>query len=652
MVKKVLAGVTLLGSLLIMTAGVAGASGLTTAGMLGNYGFDPSALPPKTHLASLGDLYAWANKGEIKAATINTSLSIVLFSRDHTAYISQYIGSTSPKLSYELLHDGVNVTISTSDALASTGSGGSIWWPLGIMAGAFIGFLYLASLIHGAGDGRSKLPWKRFRLRRKAEVGVHHANDSNHEDIPTTTFADVAGVDEAVESLREIVAFLKEPERFARVGAKVPKGALMVGPPGTGKTLLARAVAGEAKVPFFSVSGSDFVEMYVGVGAKRVRELFGRARRAKRAIVFIDEIDAVARKRSSGHQQVSDSERDSTLIALLNELDGFSTSGVIVLAATNRADVLDPAIIRPGRLDRRVEVPPPDRRGREHILRIHAKERAIGGDVDLAEVSRRTSGMSGADLANVVNEACIHAARRDASEVNANDFDSAIMTIIMGQARLSAVVSDKDRLVTAWHEAGHTICALMQEAADQPISVSIIPRGHSGGVTAMEEGDNNFLQRSKAGARLVSALGGRCAEEMLLGGDYTQGAYGDLQGATSLATSLVAHYAMSELGLFVFDAKEMGSDYNSHVQAAVEKLLGAAKTEASRILLDNRQLVKLTAEALLKDDTLDGSSIRALYEEAGSPEKVTTRDTLRAIFGESSDKSGEMEAQWIGAAAR
>lgn len=622
----------LVGALLITLLGtsMAGASGLAGAYGSGG-GFDPSMLSANVRMASLSDLYNWANSGQIGYATVNTTLDVVLFHRRGHSYATQFIGSTDAGLTRTLLGDKINVTISTASSLGNQGAGGSIWWPLGIAIFITLVALYTASFLHGRGDGRSLLPWKRWRVRARAGVGVHNAHNANHDDIPSTTFADVAGVDEAVASLAEIVEFLRDPERFERVGAVRPKGALMVGPPGTGKTLLARAVAGEAKVPFFSVSGSDFVEMFVGVGAKRVRELFARARKAKRAIVFIDEIDAVARKRSSGGYQGSDTERDGTLIALLNELDGFMGSEVIVLAATNRADILDPAIVRPGRLDRRVEVPNPDRRGRETILKVHAKGRPLASEVSLSDLARRTSGMSGADLANIVNEACIRAARRRASEVIPADFDGAVMTVMMGQARESALVSDEDRLITAWHEAGHTVCAFMQEAGGDPVSVSIVPRGAAGGVTAMGESDNNFLSRSRAGARLVSALGGRSCEEMLLGDDYTQGAHGDLQVATDLATLMVSKFGMNGVDLVTSDDRHPG-DQPDAVRLGVGALLSRAQHEARRILEANRGFVELLVEALLSEDTLMREDIERAYKAAGSPDKIAPRATLEAMY--------------------
>ena len=357
------------------------------------------------------------------------------------------------------------------------------------------------------------------------------------DQVPEDRFSDVAGCDEAIVDLKELVAFLETPERFAALGAKAPRGALLVGPPGTGKTLLARAVAGEAQVPFYALAGSDFVETYAGVGAKRARDLFDRAKSRGGGIIFIDEIDAVGRVRSSGPGNSGESERESTLIALLSEMDGFdSDSRIVILAATNRADVLDPALTRPGRLDRSIEVPAPDRRGREDILVVHTRGKEIGADVDLKLLARRTPGMSGAELAQVVNEACLEAVRGSKSVVDATCFDAAVATVALGRARTSALVSERDRAITAWHEAGHTVAALAQPDADDPVSVSIIPRGAAGGVTWMGGSDDLFVTRRKAHARLCTAMAGRAAEEMLLDGGYTQGAHGDLTTASTWPT--------------------------------------------------------------------------------------------------------------------
>lgn len=449
--------------------------------------------------------------------------------------------------------------------------------------------------------------------------------------IPRVTFADVAGCEEAIEDLQELAQFLKDPERFHELGAKVPKGALLIGPPGTGKTLLARAVAGEAGVPFFSAAGSDFVEMYVGVGASRVRELFAKAKACEKAIIFIDEIDAVAKIRSSNSQNSND-ERDGTLNAILHELDGFAKSNVILLAATNRSEMLDPAIMRPGRLDRKINVPNPDRKGREAILHIHAKGKPLAKDVDLSLIAKRTPGMSGADLSSILNEAAIEAVRRNLKQIDASCLSDGVALVAMGRARKSAVVTDRDRLITAWHEAGHTICALLHPDASDPVSVSITPRGHAGGITWMSGSDDQYLQRNQAAAQLIVALGGRAAEEMLLEGEFTQGPSSDLEHATKLADRMVNYYGMTRRGLMVRE-----SDSGSASAEVIEELLSGALVDAKNLLTDNLEFMELLISRLLESETLDQPEILEIhamvYESTGNIERVHPKisQTMRSL---------------------
>jgi cell division protease FtsH len=431
--------------------------------------------------------------------------------------------------------------------------------------------------------------------------------------VPATRFSDVAGCDEAKAELLELVMFLKEPERFTRTGATAPKGALLTGPPGTGKTLLARAVAGESGVPMYTAAGSDFVEKYVGVGAQRIRALFAAARRHERAIVFIDEVDSVARRRG-GDGETAHIESETTLIALLSEMDGFHTSNVIVIAATNRADMLDPAITRPGRLDRKVEVPNPDRRGREQILAVHTMGKPIAAGVDFTALARRTPGFSGAQLRALVNEACVDAVRRDLTEVTADCFEHAVATIAMGRARTSALVTDHDREVTAWHESGHTVAAYLQEEADDPVQVTIIPRGPAGGVTWMSGNDDQFLPRRKAHAQLVTAMAGRAAEEILLDGEFTQGAAGDLLSATELATSMASSYGMTRLG---YQVRRGGSAPTQEVSDVVEELLGEAHTAASKLLGEHKTFLGAVAAELLAEETLALADLHQIATRLG-----------------------------------
>ncbi|GAB2682741.1 ATP-dependent metallopeptidase FtsH/Yme1/Tma family protein [Thalassiella azotivora] len=440
-------------------------------------------------------------------------------------------------------------------------------------------------------------------------------------DVPTTRFADVAGAQEAVADLAELVDFLKDPDRFTRMGARVPRGALLTGPPGTGKTLLARAVAGEAGIPFFAASGADFVETFVGVGPKRVRELFARARAAGSAIVFLDEVDAVARARGAGGPDGggNTTEHENTLVALLTELDGFDDRGaVVVLAATNRPDVLDPALTRPGRLDRRIEVPNPDRRGREQILGVHARRLPLGV-IDLTALARRTPGFSGAQLAAVVDEAALEAVRRGRDLVDAECFDHAVATVAMGRARTSALVTDHDREVTAWHEAGHAVAALLLPDADDPVQVTIVPRGAAGGVTWMAGNDDVFLGRRRALAQMVVALAGRAAEEALLDGEYTQGAAGDLQSATDLALQLTTRFGMTRLGLMVRSDGVLQAGGMDEVTEVVEDLLGQALEKARELVDAHRPLLAAVAAALLDAETLTGGQVRRLAEDLAVP---------------------------------
>ncbi|MFM7088754.1 MAG: ATP-dependent metallopeptidase FtsH/Yme1/Tma family protein [Candidatus Paceibacterota bacterium] len=470
-----------------------------------------------------------------------------------------------------------------------------------------------------------------FELRQRQKRGdatkpkegetAYQTREGPAGTIPTVTFEDVAGCEEAIEDLEEIVEFLKAPERFEKMGAKVPKGAILVGPPGTGKTLLARAVAGEAKVAFFAASGSDFVEMYVGVGPQRVRELFQKARLAEKAIIFIDEIDAVARSRTMSTKQNANDERENTLNALLNELDGFSKSNIILLAATNRVDILDPAILRPGRLDRKIQVPNPDRRGREKILKVHTKDKPLAKDVDIQSIAKRTAGMSGAELAQVANEAAIEAARNNLKTISASCFSSAVALVSMGRARKSALVTDRDRLITAYHEAGHTLCALLNKDAQNPAGVSITPRGHAGGITWMTGTDNQYMSRAQAQAQLVVAMGGRAGEEYLLDGEFTQGPSSDLQRATQLATFMVTKYGMTGRGLAVRDGEPDKATVDH-----VEELLAYALTQAKNLVSENETFLIALVNQLLEYDTLESEEIIDIYQ-AVQPDKPLLHDS-------------------------
>jgi cell division protease FtsH len=438
----------------------------------------------------------------------------------------------------------------------------------------------------------------------------------------------VAGVDEAKEELREIIEFLREAQKFQKLGGRIPKGVLLVGPPGTGKTLLARAVAGEANVPFFSISGSDFVEMFVGVGASRVRDLFEQGKKNAPCIIFIDEIDAVGRHRGAGLGGGHD-EREQTLNQLLVEMDGFeSNEGVILIAATNRPDVLDPALLRPGRFDRRVVVARPDVRGREEILRVHTRKIPIGDDVDLSILARGTPGFSGADLANMVNEAALNAARQNRKAVYMYDFEVSKDKVLMGAERKSMLLSDHEKKVTAYHEAGHALVAAMREHADPLHKVTIIPRGMALGVTMqLPIDDKHTYTKEYLETRLAIMMGGRVAEEIFLG-QMTTGAGNDIEQASDLARRMVCEFGMSSLGPITFGKKEeqifLGREINQHrdfseetaqhIDKEVRQLVDAGYQSAVQILSGNKDIMHRMSAALLEREVLDANEIKMIIE--------------------------------------
>ncbi|HEX5875791.1 MAG TPA: ATP-dependent zinc metalloprotease FtsH [Pyrinomonadaceae bacterium] len=445
------------------------------------------------------------------------------------------------------------------------------------------------------------------------------------------TFKDVAGVEEAKEELQEIIEFLKEPQKFQKLGGRIPKGVLMMGPPGTGKTLLARAIAGEANVPFFSISGSDFVEMFVGVGASRVRDLFEQGKKNAPCIIFIDEIDAVGRHRGAGLGGGHD-EREQTLNQLLVEMDGFeSNDGVILIASTNRPDVLDPALLRPGRFDRRVVVSRPDVRGREGILKVHTRKIPLGEDVDISVIARGTPGFTGADLANLVNEAALNAARYNKKLVAMGDFELAKDKVLMGAERKSMVISNEEKRVTAYHEAGHTLVGLKVPNADPVHKVTIIPRGMALGVTQqLPEGDRHNYSQEYLLGQIAILMGGRIAEDLFLG-SITTGASNDIERATELARAMVCEYGMSEMGPLTFGKKEeqifLGREIAQHrdfsedtaikIDEQVKKIVTAQFERAKAIIEENRDTMIRLAECLLERESLDGVEIRRIV--AGLP---------------------------------
>ena len=461
-----------------------------------------------------------------------------------------------------------------------------------------------------------------------------HFGDARVHSIPQgdkrVTFRDVAGADEEKEELREIVDFLREPDKFTALGAHIPKGVLLVGPPGTGKTLLAKAVAGEAEVKFLSISGSDFVEMYVGVGASRVRDLFAQAKKDAPAIVFIDEIDAVGRQRGSGLGGGHD-EREQTLNQLLVEMDGFAhNEGVVVLAATNRVDILDPALLRPGRFDRQVYVGLPDIRGREEILKVHAREKPLAEDVDLQKVAQGTPGFTGADLENLLNEAALLAGRHNEKAITKADIDQSVIKVIAGPEKHSRVIPEKERQLTAYHEAGHAIVMRALPEHDPVHQITIVPRGQAGGMTiSLPEEDRSYLSRQYMLQQIVSLLGGRAAEALVLG-DISTGASNDIQRATAMARKMVGTYGMSEkLGTVAFDAghsevfvgKSMAQTrpYSEQTAAVMDQeirsIIDGAYAQAQDILREYRPQLTAVAEYLLQHETMESDVFERIFAE-------------------------------------
>jgi|TARA_Y100000310_G_scaffold277733_2_gene295711 cell division protease FtsH len=510
--------------------------------------------------------------------------------------------------------------ITTKVRIDIAGSGG-----LSSLVGILFNFLPL--IFFGAilffmmrqAQGSSNQTFSFGRSKARMFLGNNHS----------VTFDDVAGVEEAKEDLQEVVEFLKFPERFLALGAKIPKGVLLVGPPGTGKTLMARAVSGEAGVPFFSISGSEFVEMFVGVGASRVRDLFEQAKRNAPCIVFVDEIDAVGRHRGAGLGGGHD-EREQTLNQILVEMDGFDTgANVIVMAATNRPDILDPALLRPGRFDRRVTLDNPDLKGRQQILEVHAKGKPISEDVAMKSVARQTVGFSGADLANLVNESALLAARRNRSDIGPEEFAESIERVVAGPQRRSRVISPREKELTAYHEAGHALVAHVLPDADPVAKVTIVARGNAGGYTkTLPEEDRYLVTRNQLEARLAMAMGGRAAEELVFD-EVTTGAGNDLEQATNIARTMITRYGMSEtLGPRTFGKREelvfLGReiseqrDYSDSVAEAIDdevhRLIGSAYKTAQRILTDNKGRLDRISSYLMAHETIEEQQVPEIFD--------------------------------------
>ncbi|WP_044895777.1 ATP-dependent zinc metalloprotease FtsH [Bacillus alveayuensis] len=485
----------------------------------------------------------------------------------------------------------------------------------------FILFFFLLNQAQGGGS-------------RVMNFGKSRAKLYN-EEKKKVRFKDVAGADEEKQELVEIVEFLKDPRKFAELGARIPKGVLLVGPPGTGKTLLARAVAGEAGVPFFSISGSDFVEMFVGVGASRVRDLFETAKKNAPCIIFIDEIDAVGRQRGAGLGGGHD-EREQTLNQLLVEMDGFSgNEGIIIIAATNRPDILDPALLRPGRFDRQITVDRPDVKGREEVLKVHARNKPLDESVDLKTIAMRTPGFSGADLENLLNEAALVAARQNKKKIDMKDIDEATDRVIAGPAKKSRVISEKERNIVAYHEAGHTVIGMVLDEADMVHKVTIVPRGQAGGYAVMlPKEDRYFMTKPELLDKITGLLGGRVAEEIVFG-EVSTGAHNDFQRATSIARRMVTEFGMSEkLGPLqfgqshgqVFLGRDLHNEQNYSDQIAyeidleIQRIIKECYERAKQILTEQRDKLELIAKTLLEVETLNAEQIKHLFEHGTLPD--------------------------------
>jgi cell division protease FtsH len=574
--------------------------------------FNNFNVKPEPESVRYSDFIEQVRTDQIQTAEIDENL-IRGIRRDGEEYQVVRPPVNDPKLMDDLYNHNVEV-------IGKLPSEPSIWsqllvasFPILIIIAVFM--LFMRQMQGGAGGRGGPMAFGKSKARLLSE------------DQIKTTFADVAGVDEAKEDVQELVEFLRDPGKFQRLGGRIPRGILMVGQPGTGKTLLAKAIAGEAKVPFFSISGSDFVEMFVGVGASRVRDMFEQAKKQAPCIIFIDEIDAVGRHRGAGLGGGHD-EREQTLNQLLVEMDGFEPNdGIIVIAATNRPDVLDPALLRPGRFDRQVVVGLPDIRGREQILKVHMRKVPLGDDVEPAIIARGTPGFSGADLANLVNEAALFAARAGKRLVEMDEFESAKDKIMMGAERKSMVMSDKEKRNTAYHEAGHAIVGRLMPDHDPVYKVTIIPRGRALGVTMfLPEEDRYSLSRQALVSQICSLFGGRIAEEMILGSEYvTTGASNDIERATSLARNMVTRWGLSEkLGPLKYDeddgevflgmsagvkTKPISDDTAHAIDEEVRHIIDSCYAKARQLLQDNEDKLHLMAEALIEYETLTSAQL-------------------------------------------
>lgn len=579
---------------------------------------------PTAEKINFSDFIAQVDAGKITAITLQGNEISGKFEGKDGKEFRSYKPYSDADLTKKLLDKKVTIIAKPEEEKFSWFSIFISWFPLILLVGVWIFFMRQMQ----AGGGKAMSFGKsRAKLLTESQVKI--------------TFEDVAGIEEAKEELNEIISFLKDPKKFTKLGGRIPKGVLLMGPPGTGKTLLARAIAGEAGVPFFSISGSDFVEMFVGVGASRVRDLFLQGKKSAPCIIFIDEIDAVGRHRGAGLGGGHD-EREQTLNQLLVEMDGFeSNEGVILIAATNRPDVLDPALLRPGRFDRQVVVPRPDVKGREMILKVHAKKVPLADDVDLAVIARGTPGFSGADLANVVNEAALLAARVDKTTVESIDFDNAKDKVLMGVERRSMVISDEEKKSTAYHEAGHTLVARMIPGTDPVHKVSIIPRGRALGVTMqLPLEDKHSYSRETLMARITVLMGGRAAEDIIFK-SFTTGAGNDIEQATEIARKMVCEWGMSDkLGPLSFGKKDeqifLGREMSTHknyseataveIDSEIRLLVDSSYARALSLLQDNIQNLHNLSACLIEKENLTGPEVDAIIAN-GEPTCIPKIDS-------------------------
>lgn len=583
--------------------------------------------PRQNKSVSVSEVAQAIKDGQVQKVSINGSSVVVTYKNSSTPATAQF--SRSPNATFASEMESLGVTQEQLLAANPVYDNPPQWDNIIALLSAILPFLLIGGLF--------------FFLMRQAQSGNNQALSFGKSrarmfsgDKPTVTFADVAGVEEAKAELQEVVEFLKEPDKFTALGARIPKGVLLVGPPGTGKTLLARAVAGEANVPFFSISGSEFVEMFVGVGASRVRDLFDTAKRNSPCIVFVDEIDAVGRHRGAGLGGSHD-EREQTLNQILVEMDGFDTdTNVIIIASTNRPDILDPALLRPGRFDRRVVLDRPDMVGRKAILEVHTRGKPLGDDVNLVAVAKSTPGFSGADIENLVNEAAILAARRNKKAITMSEMQEAVEKVIAGPERKSRIISEDEKRVIAYHEAGHAIVMRMLPNCDPVYKVSIVSRGMALGITMhLPEDDRYLLRRSKFLDDMAALLGGRASEQIVFG-EITTGASNDLERVTDTARSMVTRYGMSE-GLgprtfgdreeLVFLGREISEQRNYSEQVAqqidheVKVLVVQAYSRAQDILTRYRHKLDELAERLIKVETVDAAEFEAMFADAPQQER-------------------------------